>query len=225
MTTALFLVRVPFFYRLPMFGFTAFAFLVVCAIIALATFLVFKSGEQGTTKLSGCAGCAVGFALIVVAGLATFVTFVVMVSTVQGELVRNGPLRKLELHMDDRDEDDEHDAEGKSPEANESTRAEHAQPPETGAPGEAKHDADHLLHLTLTVRGKEAPAAISEWIRENTNVDVTVTMTTKGDTTVIDYGFPMTREQLKELRQELRDAIPGMQLPKDVEIEVKDPDE
>ena len=29
MTTALFLVRVPFFYRLPMFGFTAFAFLVV----------------------------------------------------------------------------------------------------------------------------------------------------------------------------------------------------
>jgi hypothetical protein len=219
MTIALLLARVPFFTRLPMFGFTAFAFLLVCAIIALATFLVFKSGEQGTTKLSGCAGCAIGFALIVVAGLATLVTFVVMVSTVQGELVRNGPLRKLELRMDDHDAEDGHDADRKESES------ERAEPSAPGAPGEAKHDDEHVVHLKLTVRGKEAPAEISEWIRENTSVDLTVTITTHGDTTVMDYGFPMTRDELKELREKLRKEIPGMQLPKGVEIEVKDPDE
>jgi hypothetical protein len=222
MTTALLFLRAPFFTRLPMFGFTAFAFLVVCAIIALATFLIFKSGEQGTTKLGGCAGCAVGFALIVVAGLATLVTFVVMASTAQSELVRSGPLRKLELRMGDHDDEDAHDADRTEPESTPGAPAEHGEP---GAPAPAKPDHDHAVHLKLTVRGKDAPAEISRWMRENTEGDLVVSITTSGDTTVMDYGLPISREQLEELRKNLREAIPGMQLPKGVKIEIKESDE
>lgn len=50
------------------------AFLLICTVLAIATWLVFKSGEQGKTKLNGAAGCAIGFGLAIVALLMAVVT-------------------------------------------------------------------------------------------------------------------------------------------------------
>jgi hypothetical protein len=235
--------RLPLLSHVPMFGFTVLAFLIVCGIIAIATFLVFKSGQQGTTKLGGCAGCAIGFALLAIAGLATAVCVGVMILTTQDELVRHGPVRSLELELGDHDTADEHaippESDGKdSDSAAEMGQGEsnaEARPEESDdhklAPGalrpvtEGRKDTQHPVHLKLVIRGKEYPAKISEWMREHTEGDVSITMTTQGDRTVVDFGLPFTREELKQFKRDLKEALPHMKLPKGIKVQIKDEDD
>jgi hypothetical protein len=207
----------------PMFGFVVFAFLVVCGILALATFLVFRSGAQGETKLGGCAGCAIGFALLLIAGIAAAMCAGVMIATTKSELLRRGPVRSLQLEFPDHD----HDAEAPAPGAPHSeSESEESREHGGAAPSEpAEKGAQHPVHLKLIVRGDEYPAAISEWVRENTKGDVSVTTTREGDRTIIDFGLPFSREDLADFKRELREAMPDMKLPKSIKVEIKDADD
>jgi hypothetical protein len=90
-------------FRLPMFGFTCLSFLMLLVILAIATWLVFRSQEPGRTKLSGCAGCAVGFALLLIAGLGALGCTAVAVLTAPAEMVRHGPFKRFEFRWPDRD--------------------------------------------------------------------------------------------------------------------------
>jgi hypothetical protein len=87
--------------HMPMFGFFLLAFLALLLILAIAAFLVFKSGEPGTSKLSGPAGCAIGCALIVLAGMGAIGTGCVALLALPDEVVRHGPIESFEFHWDD----------------------------------------------------------------------------------------------------------------------------
>jgi hypothetical protein len=210
-------------FHFPMFGFVAFAFLIVCGVLAVATFLVFKSGAHGETKLGGCAGCAIGFALLLIAGVAAAMCVGVVLVNTKSELIRRGPVRSLELQFPDRDRDDDTTA----PRAPRS-ESEGNEPDEHGpaTPGEqSDKDARHPVHLKLVVRGDEYPAQISEWVREHTTGDVSVMTVREGDRTIVVFGLPFTREQLADFKRELRESMPGMKLPKSIKVEIKDEDE
>lgn len=236
--------RVPLAVHVPMFGFTVLAFLIVCAILAVATYLVFKSGEQGTTKLGGCAGCAVGFALLAIAGMAASMCAGVILLSTKAELVRHGPIRRLELDLDhDGDEDaamvpgeqDEteqapaeqaHDGADRDHPASDDDKALHpVAPTPSEVPGAAAKDASHAVHLRLTIRGKEYPAEIADWIREHTSGDVTVTVTHRADRTIVDLALPITRKDVQQFKHDMKDALPGMKLPKGIKVDIKEVDE
>jgi hypothetical protein len=221
-----------------MFGFTVLAFLIVCAILAIATYLVFNSGEQGKTKLGGCAGCAVGFALLAIAGFAAAICAFVMLVTTKSELVRHGPIKSIELELGDHDDADAKGGAKGSNDRDASSEAGDLESQKPGAAGptdrssgvlrpviEGSSEKQQMVHLKLVIRGKDYPASISEWMRENTQGDVSVTITTQGDRTIVDYGFPISREDLKKLRRDFKQALPGMQLPKGVKVEIKDADD
>lgn len=74
--------------------FSAGAFLLLCTVLAIAVWFLFKSGEQGKTKLNGAAGCAIGFALVAIALLMALVaTFAIAVSAgrwIAHEIHENG---------------------------------------------------------------------------------------------------------------------------------------
>jgi hypothetical protein len=218
--------RLPLSIHLPMFGFAAFAFLVVCAVLAIATFLVFRSGAQGETKLGGCAGCAIGFALLLMAGVAAAMCVAVMLVNTKSELLRHGPVRSLELDFD-------HDHEQAAPPGTPRSDSEdmdddhdkHAAEGEPLHPAHGAPDPDHPVHLKLVVRGDEYPAAISEWVREHSEGDVSVTTRKEGDHTVIDFGLPFSREDLAGFKRDLREAMPGMKLPRGIKVEIKDGDD
>jgi hypothetical protein len=223
--------------NIPMFGFTVIAFVLVCTILAIATLLVFKSGDTGTTKLGGCAGCAIGFALLAIAGLATAVTAGVMLLTTRAEIVRHGPVKRLEIDLDD----DGGESTTPAPRSGASDRGSAAKekqkslhpvtPPKAGsvapgtpAPSTAKDD-EHAVHLRLLVRGREYPTEIADWIRDHTEGDVSVTITPRGDETLVDVSLPIKRAELDELRRDLAHSLPGMKLPKGVRVEIKDTDD
>jgi hypothetical protein len=226
--------RFPLISHVPMFGFTVVAFLLVCTILAVATLLVFKSGERGTTKLGGCAGCAIGFALLAIAGLAALITVGVMLLTARSEIVRNGPIRSLELELD-QDDNGARQAPGNraaEPDhgADESTNGEtdkslHPVAPESSEAPSAAKDTGHAVHLKLVIRGKEYPAAISDWIRDHTDGDVSVTVSHQGDRTIVDLGLPFTRDELKQFKHDMKKSLPGMKLPKGIKVDIKDADD
>ena len=86
----------------PVFGFGCLGFVLVCTILAIACFLVFKSGAKGTTKLGAPAGCLVGCALVLVALLAAFGVTLVLVAHAKSELVRHGPVKSLVFDLEPR---------------------------------------------------------------------------------------------------------------------------
>jgi hypothetical protein len=216
--------RLPLSIHLPMFGFAAFAFLIVCGVLAIATFLVFKSGAQGETKLNGCAGCAIGFALLLIAGLAAAMCGGVMFVNTKSELLRHGPVRSLELDFD-HDHTEPAPAPGApSSEDMDEDREKHAEG-EPAHPAHAATDPQHPVHLRIFVRGDEYPAAISEWVREHVDGDISVTTRKEGESTVVEFGLPFTREDLSDFKRELREAMPGMKIPRGIKIEIKDGDD
>src|SRR5438034_7536604 len=84
---------------LPMFAFYLLAFLLVAAVLAVAVFLAFKSGAQGQTKLGGCAGCAIAFALLLVAGLGAVGIGFVALMHLPNQALRRGPFRRFHMEF------------------------------------------------------------------------------------------------------------------------------
>jgi hypothetical protein len=217
-------------WRLPMFGFTCLSFLMLLVILAIASWLVFRSGEKGSTRLSGCAGCAIGFALLAIAGLGALGFLAVAVVSAPVEMVRHGPFRKFEFHWP-KDGDEDRSSRRGAPDAPREPGA----PGEPDAPGEPRElgepDASdrYPARLSLTLREGsnvgEIAGAISEWLREESDGDLDVRVrsesTFDGEVTRLEFRLPVSRAELEELRDELRRELPRLRLPESLEIEVR----
>jgi hypothetical protein len=211
--------------RLPMFGFTCFSFLMLLVIVAIAVWLVFRSGEKGSTRLSGCAGCAIGFALLAIAGLGALGCVAVAVITAPDEMVRHGPFRKFEFHWPKDGKRDDREGEGRT------GRFEApGEPGRSGDPDEASSNDKYPARLSLTLRPGsdvgEIAGEISEWLREETEGDLDVHIRNDRDdgheVTRLDFRLPIPRQELEKLRDDLRREMPRLRLPESVEIEVRD---
>ena len=194
-------------FRLPMFGFTCLSFLMLLVVIAIATWLVFRSHDPARTKLSGCAGCAIGFALLLIAGLGALGCTAVAVLTAPTEVVRRGPISRFELHWP-RDDDRREDEAGATPSA------------------ETRNPARIRLTLRDGERAAEIAGEISRWLREESAGDLSVRIETEktasGEVTRIEFALPIARRELEELRDELRREFPRLSIPEGVEVEIRE---
>ena len=198
-------------FRLPMFGFTCLSFLMLLVIVAIATWLVFRSQEPGKTRLSGCAGCAVGLALLLIAGLGALGCTAVALVSAPDELVRRGPFERFEFRW----------------------------PKERGADAGADRWRDGpfaegsaaILRLTLREGGSATDVAgrVSSWLREETDRDLSIrirTVTTeRGEREVIEFALPLSQAELEEVRDDLERAFPRLSIPSGVEAEIRAHDE
>ena len=194
------------FHRLPMFGFAFLGFLMIGVILAVACWLAFKSGKDGTTKLGGPAGCFMALALVFVAGLGALGCTAIALVNAPGELLRNGPIRKIEAHVHD-------------------WKAEHGQP---GEPDEAGEAGRKGVHFRVEMSGGNAQE-ISRWFREHTDGDMTVSVTTlagpDGPRTRVDIELPISGSELRDIRRDFERDLPNLKLPNDVRIELKGVDD
>ena len=190
----------------PMFGFGCLAFVLICTILAVACYFVFRSGEQGKTKLGAPAGCLVGCALMFVALLAAMGVALVLCLHVPQEMVRRGPFKRFEFDLEPRGE----------------------QAPAPDAPG-ALPGMRHA-RLTVELKSDEGWADLSEdittWLREQVSGDIGVRVETRmrpgGPVTALVFEVDVEEQELQDLRRELREVLPTMRLPRHVEAELKD---
>lgn len=215
-------------FRVPMFGYSLLVFLALGVIVAIACMIVFRSGDQGKTKLSAPAGCAIGCGLLGFALLGAFGFLALCALDWRAQAVRRGPFKSFEFHWDTdhgltrRDE---------STDSGESLDTEDQTP-------ESSHEADagYRARLIVELRGSRDEVAttvgqISRWLRENTDgefsISSTNTDTSDGSTTRVEWGLPVQGEDLRKLKNDLQEQLGGFEIPKgvDVKIEVKDPEE
>jgi hypothetical protein len=183
---------------MPLFGFFGLGFLFFATIVAIAVWLALRSGEKGTTKLGGFAGCMIALALLVVAGMGALGCTAIAFLDAPNEIVRRGPVKSFEFHWDDEDGPSEESSEG------------------TG------------VRLRFEIRGVD-PDQVTRWIRDNTDGDVTYSITTtesEGEKSVeLDVSIPITEEELREFREEFRREFPDLRLPESLRVELRHEDE
>jgi hypothetical protein len=215
---------------LPMFGFAAIAFLMIGVILAIAVWIAFRSGAAGTTKLGGFAGCMVAVALVFVAGLGAIACLLVVAVTAPAEIVRHGPVKKIEAHWPDpheekddskpesakHDEDSEEDSEAHDGEHGGAHRA------------EAENREEHGLHIRVEVQGGDE-GKIARWFRDHVHGDVDYHTESirgpEGRRTRIDIRVPITDQEIRKVRDDLQRDLPDLDLPNGVTIELKSGDE
>jgi hypothetical protein len=202
------------FHRLPMFAFACFGFLVIAGILAIACWLAFKSGKNGTTKLGGAAGCFIGLALVFVAGLAALSCTAIALVNAPNELLRRGPVRRIEAQWPPLRADHEKSDDGKPETPDESP--------------EAPEDQAHGLHIRVELDGGDA-TAISRWFREHTEGDMTVSIEKlkgpNGPRTRVDIELPISDDEIREIREQFERDLPSLNLPEGVRIELKGEDD
>lgn len=192
--------------RIPMFGFALLAFLFLALILAVAVFFAFRSGEQGKTKLGGCAGCAIALGLVCVAGLGAFGFSIVALANLKSEWIRHGPVKSAEFEWRDTLEDSRSEPEGR-----------------TAAP----------LHLRLELRGEVDSREFLKWLRQGTDEGTLLAVHEEqhsdGTTvTVVELSLPTSehaRAELARVRRDLERALPDLRLPTGGKVVFKDPDE
>jgi hypothetical protein len=202
------------FHRLPMFAFAAFGFLLIAGILAIACWLAFKSGKNGTTKLGGVAGCFLALALVFVAGLAALSCTAIAALNAPNEILRHGPVRRIEAQWPPLHKEHDETDEGK-PEAPD----ESPEKPEEPARG---------LHLRIELDGTDT-TEISRWFREHTEGDMTVSIeklrSADGPRTRVDIELPISDDDLRKIREEFERDLPNLNLPQGVRIELKGEDD
>jgi hypothetical protein len=194
--------------RFPMFGFALLAFLLLAVVVAVAVFFAFKSGEQGKTKLSGLAGCAIALALLMIAGIGAIGTIIVGVVSIPGEAVRHGPVKSFEWRWD-------HDSSAPDPDEPHST---------------SKHSP---LHVRVELRGTADTQSVMRWIRKRTDADTAISVHDERDAngeefTVIEISPRLDahdRREVEELFDELESELPELRLPSGGRVEIKRPDD
>jgi hypothetical protein len=193
------------FFRLPMFGFTCLGFLMIGVILAVACWLAFRSGEPGKGKLGGFAGCMVALALLLIAGVGALGCTAVAFLGARSEMVRRGPVKSFQLEWNDRDKGAREGG-------------------EKGAGEPRAEDESHALHLRVEMRGGDA-SEVTRWFKENTEGDLTISIATvedpDGPLTRIDFGLPVTNEELAEIRRNFERDMPNLRLPKGIKVELK----
>ena len=194
--------------RMPMFGFFGLGFLFFAAVVAVAVWLAVRSGEKGSTKLGGFAGCAIALALLVIAGLGALGCTAIALLNTPNEIVRRGPVKSIELHASD-----EHGSHGQLEKADEGADEDEA--PET--------DSEHAVSLRFVIEGVE-PGQITRWIREHTDGDVSYSITTgageDGNAVHLDISLPITDRELHRMRADFHRDFPNLRLPESIKLEL-----
>lgn len=202
------------FHRLPMFAFAGFAFLVIAGILAVACWLAFKSGKNGTTKLGGVAGCFIALALVFVAGVAAFSCTAIAALNAPNEILRSGPVRRIEVLRPRLHEDEDKASDGK-PEAPDEDM-------------EGREAPAHGLHIRVELAGDDA-TEVSRWFRDHTEGDMTVSVERvkgpDGPRTRVDIQLPISDDEIREVREQFERDLPSLNLPEGVRIELKGEDD
>lgn len=206
--------------HIPMFGFTCLAFLLVCVVLAIATWILVRSGEQGTTKINGSAGCAIAFGLVCVALLMALGTAVVMFLEAQNEFVRRGPVKSFEFSFDD--DGQEHGLQRVEPDDPDAEHGEDMQDESAGV------ETDEVrINVHFLMRDAGAIGELIDQLRELTDGDLTTSIDTiqtdEGEFTVLDVTVPIPRADLDEFKAGLREAWPDFKLPQGGKIELREP--
>jgi hypothetical protein len=199
--------------RFPMFAFFGLGFLLFCAIIAVAVFLAVKSGREGSTKLGGFAGCAIALALLVTAGIGAIGCTAIAIVNAPNEFVQRGPVKRLELHLDD---DGAPARAGGTPGEDE--------PEDESAPLDEKHavslrfdiagiDSARSRAGSATTRTATSPYTISTEVGEG------------GEVLHLDVSLPISRRELRRFRANFHRDFPDVRLPRRVEIELRHEDD
>jgi hypothetical protein len=189
-----------------MFGFFGLGFLLFAAVIAIAVWIAVKSGQQGSTKLGGFAGCAIALALLVVAGIGAVGCTAIALLNTPNEMVQRGPVKRFELKWDD-----EHGLHG----------GESAQE-EKGPP----RDSKHAVSLRFELDGVD-PGQVTRWIREHTDSDIpyTISTTTTIDgeerTVHLEISLPISDDEVRRMREDFHRDFPDLRLPVSVEVEIR----
>ncbi len=207
--------------RMPMFGFLVLGFLMFATIVAIACYLVFKSGEPGKTKLSGCAGCAIGFGLMSLAGIGALGCTTIAFIDAGNEAVRRGPIKSFEWRWPRERQDRDADAqEGEWDAGVDATESDESSADSSDDP--------YPLKLRVVVRGSADYAVvgqISRWFHEQTDGDISVRTRVRvedgEETTEIEFGLPLSAEEIEEVRENLERDVPGFELPEGVRVEIK----
>jgi hypothetical protein len=197
-----------------MFGFACFGFLMIGVILAVAVWLAFKSGKNGTTKLGGAAGCMISLALVFIAGLAALSCTAIALVNAPNELLRHGPVRRIEAQWPPLRAEHGKTADSESPE------------PDEGKEKDA--DSEKGLHIQIEMAGGDA-TEVSRWFREHTDGDMTVSVDTvkgaDGPRTRIDIRLPITEDELRDIRRDFERDLPNLNLPDGIRVELKGDDD
>jgi len=185
----------------PVFGFGCLAFVLVCTLLAVACFFIFKSGEKGTTKLGAPAGCMVGCALVFIALMCAMGVTLVLAFHAKQEFVRHGPFKRFTFDLEPR-----------------------------GTQPSGMQPATRQARLTIELKSDQGWIELSEdvnsWLRERVKGDIRLRTelrgTPEGQRTALIFEVDVSEHDLEELRHDLREVLPTMRLPQHVEAEVKD---
>lgn len=193
--------------RMPMFGFFGLGFLLFATIVAVAVWLAVRSGEKGSTKLGGFAGCAIALALLVIAGLGALGCTTIALLNTPNEMVQRGPVKSFEFHWDD----------------------EHGLRHEVGDEDEWEaRDEDSAVRLRFEIQGVE-PGQVTRWIRENTDGDVSFTITTsedeEGKVVHLDVSLPISEDEVRRFREDFHRDFPDLRLPESIKVELRHEDD
>jgi hypothetical protein len=190
----------------PLFGFGCLSFVLICTVIAVAIFFVFKSGEKGSTKLGAPAGCLVGCALMFVALLAALGVALVLCLHAKQELVRHGPFKRFEFDLEPR-------------------HLPAAPPVAPGAEPATRH-ARLVIELAGDADWTDLSEDVRHWLREQVSADFGVRVesrsTPAGPRTALIFEVDVPESDLERLRRDLRDVLPTLRLPQHIEVELKD---
>lgn len=192
--------------RMPMFGFFGLGFLFFAAVVAVAVWLAVRSGEKGSTKLGGFAGCAIAVALVVSAGMGALGCTAIALLNTPNEIVQRGPVKRFQFRW------------GEDHREHHATETEEAEAPE--------QDPEHAVQLRFEIEGVEADE-VARWIREHTDSDIpyaiSTTTTIDGEERLVhlDVSLPISEDEVRRMREAFHRDFPDLRLPVSIDVELR----
>ncbi len=194
---------------MPPFGFYALCLLLWLCLLALIAWLLLRSGAKGTNKLSGAAGCLLALAFGAMALLGAFGVLVVALFDIPDQLLRHGPVRKLEFILPN---------EPKPLPQGQSGGAEF----DTGFP---ERRARLCVSLDADAPWTELSKEISRWLRRSVPGDITTRTKLIDAQRVLEFEFTVLDQDLANFDNALRAIQPTWGLPQHSVVEFRRPDE
>jgi len=194
---------------MPPFGFYALCLLLWLCLLALLAWLLLRSGAKGTNKLSGAAGCLLALAFGFMALLGAFGVLVVALFDIPDQLLRHGPVRKLEFILPN---------EPKPLPQGQSGGAEF----DTGFP---ERRARLCVSLDADAPWTELSKEISRWLRRSVPGDITTRTKLIDAQRVLEFEFTVLDQDLANFDNALRAIQPTWGLPQHSVVEFRRPDE
>lgn len=191
----------------PMFGFALLAFLLLAVLLVLAVWFATRgAADPARTRLSGPAGIAIGCAVLLVAAFGALATIVVVLVNLPGEIARRGPISRIELRY--AEEEPARATDGPAREAGPRIRAE--------------------IELRPGVEAGPVVAVLRRKIASDLDLDVRTIEREGARRTVIAVDGRLdarARRELADVLRDLREDLPGLDLPAGIVVEVRGPDD